>query len=243
MDILNENFKDLFFYLKNMKASSFINSLINNWMISLFTNNISEKFQLIIWDLFLLEGYIILFKASYALIKIISKDIFSVKKFELFQNFFSNVVPKYDNSAKLIYFLSIKKYSFNHFYIKNKRRELFKQTLNNISKKETYQNHNESEDLITKCDLDWPICIKNKNFKNQIFEFIVYKTLIPPIIKNNYYFNTINYYNNTNEENQKEEIYNTILIERHKHICNSELHSIRDLINEKNNSIIEDNIK
>ena len=56
-----------------MKAYSFIYSLINNWIISLFTNNISEKFQLIIWDYFLLEGYIILFKISYTLIKLFLK--------------------------------------------------------------------------------------------------------------------------------------------------------------------------
>ena len=55
----------------------------------------------------------------------------------------------------------------NHFYIKRKRRELFKQILKNISNKEIYQNYSKSEDLITKCELDWSICIKNKNFKNQ----------------------------------------------------------------------------
>ena len=35
----------------------------------------------------------------------------------------------------------------------------------------------------------------------------------------------------------------TILIERYKHICNSQLHSIKDLKNEKKNAIKEDNIK
>ncbi len=246
MDILNCNFKDILIHLNNLNGSIFINNLINNWLISLFLDNLSECFQLIIWDFFLLEGNIVIFKVIYGLMKMISKDIFQITQFENLQNFFRNVIPTYENSGKLIYFLCIKNYSFNHLYIKKRRLELKEVTSKKISEKNIFNiNDNNNEDLTTICDLDWPICIKDLNYKNEIVEVIAYKTLIPPIIKNNYFFEKVNfnknqYLNDNNnsiedEKINKEEIYSKIIIQRKKHLCNSELHSITDIIKEKKN--------
>ena len=247
-DILNCNFKDILIHLNNLNGTIFINTLINNWLISLFLDNLSECFQLIIWDFFLLEGNIVIFKAIYGLMKMISKDIFNVKRFENLQNFFKNVIPTYENNGKLIYFLCIKSYSFNYLSIEKKRLELKEDTLKNISEKNIFNiNNNNDEDLTTICDLDWPICIKDLNYKNEIFEVISYKTLIPPIINNNYFFEKVNlrknqYLNDNNndiiiedEKINKEELYSKIIIQRKKHICNSQLHTITDIIKENKN--------
>ena len=246
MDIINNNFKDILIHLNNLNGSIFINNLINNWLISLFLDNLSECFQLIIWDFFLLEGNIVFFFSIYGLMKMISKDIFKIKNFENLQRFFKQIVPTYENSEKLIYFLCIKNYSFNHLYIKKRRLELKEETLKNISQKNIFNiNDNNNEDLTTICDLDWPICIKDKNYNNEIFEVITYKTLIPPIIKNNYFFDKIKFNNNLylkdnnnnfeDEKINKEELYSKIIIQRNKHLCNSELHSIKDILNELKN--------
>ena len=117
MEIIDVNFKPILSHLKSLNGNIFINNLINKWLISLYMDGIAENFQLIIWDLFLLEGNIILFKAAFALMKMLSKDLFLVKKFEQIQNVIYNVLPNYINTGKLLYYLCIKQYNFNLYFL------------------------------------------------------------------------------------------------------------------------------
>ena len=215
MEIIEVNFKSIFSYLQSFNANIFINNLINKLLISLYTDGIGENFQLIIWDLFLLEGNIILFKAAFALMKMLSKDLLSIKKFEEIQNIIYNVLPNYIN--KLGVFIP---------------------------------NDNKDEDNI-ECDLDWPICLNDKKYKNEILNFITFRTLFPPNIKEEYFFK---YKNNDSldektqkDENNKnnEDYFSELLIQRRCHTCNSKIHTITDFINEKkkNNSLMNETVK
>jgi hypothetical protein len=251
MEIIEVNFKSIFSYLQSFNANIFINNLINKLLISLYTDGIGENFQLIIWDLFLLEGNIILFKAAFALMKMLSKDLLSIKKFEEIQNIIYNVLPNYINTGKLLYYLSVKEYNFNHKYIKLRRIYLEKKTYDNINKLGVFiPNDNKDEDNI-ECDLDWPICLNDKKYKNEILNFITFRTLFPPNIKEEYFFK---YKNNDyldektqKDENNKnnEDYFSELLIQRRCHTCNSKIHTISDFINEKkkNNSLMNETVK
>ena len=250
-EIIEVNFKTVLSHLKSLNGNIFINNLINKWLISLYTDGIGENFQLIIWDLFLLEGNIIIFKAAFALMKMLSKDLLLIKKFEHIQNVLFNVLPKYINTGKLLYYLSVKQYNFNHKYIKKRRIYLEKKTYDNINKLGVFIPKDNIDEDNKDCDLDWPICVNDKTYKNEIVNFITFRTLFPPNIKEEYFFQ---YKNNDSldEKKQKdkentnnEDYFSELLIQRRCHTCNSNIHTITDFINEKkkNNSLINENVR
>ncbi len=51
----------------------YLNNIIHKWLIELFIEGVSEIYYLTIWDLFMLEGNIVLFKAVYGWIKVHQK--------------------------------------------------------------------------------------------------------------------------------------------------------------------------
>ena len=65
--------EELELYLKNLKCVIYWNKIINKWLIGLFIEGVSEIYYLTIWDLFMLEGNIVLFKAVYGWIKVHQK--------------------------------------------------------------------------------------------------------------------------------------------------------------------------
>ena len=251
MEIIDVNFKPILSHLKSLNGNIFINNLINKWLISLYMDGIAENFQLIIWDLFLLEGNIILFKAAFALMKMLSKDLFLVKKFEQIQNVIYNVLPNYINTGKLLYYLCIKQYNFNHKYIKKRRIYLESKTYDNINKLGVFIPIDNINQDNKDCDLDWPICVNDQKYKNEILNFITFRTLFPPNIKEEYFFK---YKNNDSldektqkDENNKnnEDYFSELLIQRRCHTCDSKIHTITDFINEKkrNNNLINESVR
>ena len=96
------------------------------------------------------------------------------------------------------------------------------------------------------CDLDWPLCIYDKKYRYELCEFLNFRVLNFDIKED--YFNNISELNNNNnnivnEENNKNinplikqaEKFKDLLIERRKHLCDSNEHfSIK---------IKEDNLK
>ena len=71
--LIKENFKDTYNILEDTGAILYLNNTINKWLLSIFIQGISEMYSNFIWDLFLLEGNIIIFKTIYAMIIILEK--------------------------------------------------------------------------------------------------------------------------------------------------------------------------
>jgi hypothetical protein len=107
-DLIINNNEKLYLHLKKLKCDFYLYNFIHKLLIGLFLDGISDIYQLIIWDSFILEGDIILFKAVYGIIKIISKDILETNEIEEIYNIFQKKIYQYDNTVKLIYFLIFK---------------------------------------------------------------------------------------------------------------------------------------
>ena len=232
--LILRNNEELDLHLKNLNCEIYLNNIIHKWLIGLFIEGVSEIFYLTIWDLFMLEGNIVLFKAAYGLIKIISKDILEAKTIENIQNIFENKIQKYDNTAKLIYFLVFKIYDdFNDDVFNKYRKILLPQIINQIQSQSHFLNEIKEEEI--ECDLDWPLCSKDQNYRHEIIEFIIYKQLEKPIVINDYYGNNLNFEKTKKENNEKDQYdyYSEICIERRKHICDSKIESIKDILNDR----------
>lgn len=82
INMLQKYLPDLYKFLTqehSLEAS--VNNFIHKWFISLFTQNFSEEFSLVIWDYLFLEGNIVMFKAGLAVFKILKTQIMLQRSF------------------------------------------------------------------------------------------------------------------------------------------------------------------
>ena len=243
--LLKDNFRDIFEALEESGGLLYLNNAINKWLLSLFIQGISDLYIYFIWDMFLLEGNIIIFKTMYAMIIILESHIIKCKTFDQLNNVFNEVPLTLDNRGKLAYYLISKKFNFNMEMIKKYRKTLNNQVIKEIvnlgifrknSEIEEEENEeNENKKII--CDLDWPMCLKEKKNLEKDYDHIILKELGSPNVLNNYIDNYEEYQNviKKNElmksnEYYKEIKYGNLLIERKKHFCNSTLMSIREIL-------------
>ena len=254
--LLKDNFKDAFENLEKNGGILHLNNTINKWFLSIFIQGISNIYSNFIWDMFLLEGNIIIFKAIYAIIIILQKQLKKYKSFEDLNTILNNMPLEFNNREKLAFYLIGKKFNFNMDIIKKYRKALSLQIIKEISSLGTFKNYedddedeedkNKKKEII--CDLDWPQCLKEKKNLEKEYDYVVLKELDEPNVIEDFidYYNeykdgskkierkykNMNFYNDDDIESQKikyfkEERFKDILIERKKHYCGSNIMSIR----------------
>ena len=254
--LIKENFNETFIMLEDTGASLSLNNVINKWFLSIFIQGTSELYSNFIWDLFLLEGNIITFKAVYAVFIILEKHLKKLKSFEALNNAFNKIPLELKQRGKLAYYLIGKKFNFNMDHIKRYRKMLSSQVIKEILDLGMFKCHNkddeEDKDKTKEneiiCDLDWPQCIKDKKNLEIESDLIVFKELEEPYVIEDYidYYddykngikiieyktNNMNFLNDDDIESKKiqffkEQRFKDLLIERKKHYCDSNLKSIR----------------
>ena len=248
--LLKENFRDIYDALEETGGILYLNNTINKWLLSIFVQGMSDQYTLLIWDMFLLEGNIVIFKTIYALIYILEKHIIKCKNFDELNNVFNEVPLNLNQRANLAYYLISKKFNFNMDLIRKYRKTLSPQIIKEIEglgtfHKVTDEEEEKDEEYESKkivCDLDWPICLNDKKNLTKEYDHIILKQLNEPVVIENYFNfeeenkiknNNGNKYDINNEKDEekikyfKEKIYGDLLIERRKHYCGSNLMSIR----------------
>ena len=252
--LLKENFRDIYDALEESGGNLYLKNAINKWLLSLFIQGISEMYIHFIWDMFLLEGNIIIFKTMYAMIIILENHIIKCKTFDELNKVFNEVPLQFNKRGKLAYYLISKKFNFNMDMIKKYRKMLTPQIIKEIVNLGFFVKHSEDEEdeeneeneededykykKKTICDLDWPFCLKDKKLFEQNYDHIILKELNGPNVIDNYIDNYEEYQknlkkNNLNKEKDdelqyfKKRKFENLLIERKKHFCNSNKMSIR----------------
>jgi len=228
--LLKENFPEMFQFLEKSGGIMYLTNAINKWFLTIFINRIPEVYSNLIWDLFLLEGNIVTFKASYAIIRMLQESIMNCKNFDDLNNVFQNTTQTLKIRGKLAYYLISKKFYFNMDKIKNYRKKLNNKIIKeieslNYSLRDEIEKIKKKNNKESKCDLDWPICIyDDKNLKNN-YDHIILKQLFEPEVIDDYFDDDKKY-----EKSKKnyEEKFEDLLIERKKHNCDSNTRSIRD---------------
>ena len=248
--LLIDNFPEMFILLEKLGGTMYLTNAINKWLLTIFINRISEVYSNLIWDLFLLEGNLVIFKASYALIRMMQKYIMECKNFDELNNVFQNCPPNLKVRGKLAYYLISKKFNFNLDKIKEYRKKLGGGIIKDIisldnSIKDEIKKVKKKNNKDSKCDLDWPLCIFDFKDLAKNYDHIILKQLFEPEIIDDYFSENNNY---EKDKKNNEEKYEDLLIERKKHYCDSKIKSIRDKLiidnkdNNDNNIIKNDNI-
>ncbi len=242
--LLRDNFPEMFTLLEKLGGTMYLTNAINKWFLTIFINRISEVYSNLIWDLFLLEGNLVMFKATYALIRMMYKFIMECKNFDDLNSVFQNVPPTLKIRGKLAYYLLSKKFNFNIDIIKECRKNMNIKVIKEISNldnslKNEIEKAKKKNNKDLKCDLDWPICIYNSKNLEKNYDHIILKQLFEPEVIDDYFSENKNY---EQEKKNNEEKYEDLLIERKKHFCGSKIRSIRDKLIIDNNEINNNNI-
>ena len=242
--LLRDNFPEMFTLLEKLGGTMYLTNAINKWFLTIFINRISEVYSNLIWDLFLLEGNLVMFKATYALIRMMYKFIMECKNFDDLNSVFQNVPPTLKIRGKLAYYLLSKKFNFNIDIIKECRKNMNIKVIKEISNldnslKNEIEKAKKKNNKDLKCDLDWPICIYNSKDLEKNYDHIILKQLFEPEVIDDYFSENKKY---EQEKKNNEEKYEDLLIERKKHFCGSKIRSIRDKLIIDNNEINNNNI-
>lgn len=227
--------------LEESGGNLYLNNTVNKWLLSLFTQGTSELYYHFIWDMFLLEGNIIIFKTIYAMMIMLEDHIVKCRTFDQLNNVFNQVPLEFDERGRLAYYLISKKFNFNMEMIKKYRKSLSNQIIKEIVDLGFFENNpeeeGESEEVKQKkiiCDLDWPLCSKDKKNLEKEYDLVVLKELDEPYVIENYIDNLEQYKRDikgkdidNNLKHFKEKTFKDLLIERKKHCCGTKIMSIR----------------
>ena len=252
IELIRENSSKISEKLNDKNFELIINNIIYKWFLSIFSQIENEKIFYLIWDLFFLEGNLILFKAAISLIKITTNEIIQNISLEKIIKLLDSKIFFEDNDEKnykkLLFFLIIKKYEFNMDLINNKRSIYYPSIKKYLLSFKNYGRINLKNNL--ECNNNWFFCIDSINDRNNNFvDFYTLKTNNEINIIEDYFYNK-----NENKENKRkfsdddknennnniniisnknlnvkdlnEEIFNSLLIQRNKHICKNNINNI-----------------
>ena len=251
LNMIEESLPNVINHLQKFNSEIFLKNLLYKWFISLFMENMNKKICYVIFDFFLFEGNLILFKATILIIFLIKEKILNINNFSDMNNFFEKEIKNFNHQNFAEFLMKNNFFKFDMNYINKKRKEIIIRTKEQILKtfelKKLRKNNNEE----IQCDFDFPECLK-KNSEPKINSFFIYKQINFPKIIEDFYDhrhnikilnkNRIEIENNRlkkiSEFNDKNviqtEIFGNLLIERQKHFCNCNRSSREEILGELN---------
>ena len=223
-NLLKKNFPKTYQFLEPSGGMIYLNNAINKWLLTIFISRVSDIYSNLIWDLFLLEGNIVLFKALYAFIFMLEPYILKCKTFDEINKNLNHCPKHFEKRAKLAFYLIGKKFSFNIEMIKQYRKKILPGIIKEITGLGDFLNEEmkkkKKKNLI--CSLKSPICIDDKKNLNETYDNIILKQLDKPKVIEDYIDNDEYYNKNKIIKDKKENTFEDLLIERKKHFCNLE---------------------
>jgi len=243
-DDLNPNL-ELFFYktIILFLASLFTENLNDNLLYIVYDSLFMDGFIVIYKVILFLFDY--LMKMS----KKLKRELELNEMDEYFKSLLNNINEKEIKKLRKLLFDELTYFEFNLKTLENMRNNKKDEIYSEIEKdvklrkfKEDEKNNklvlnslllykNGKKNELSECDLDWPLCIYDKKYRYELCEFLNFKVLNFNIKED--YFNNINELNKENiikEENdinpliKQADKFKDLLIERRKHICNSNEH-------------------
>ena len=229
-------FPELSEHFKDNEFGTLVNNFLNRWLIGLFTQNLNEEVLNLVWDMFLLDGNVILVQVSLILFAILENQLLSNKNTlkgvqsilsdqfrtvtskNLLKSYFKNQIFLLDPNQ-----LTIMQSKFAKDYV-----EKHKKNDPSIIKIPIYYTKK-----YDKCDKKYPYCINQENIevKKEGVDFLVFSTQKSTVVKPEYFFNEVK--NRRIDMVQEDKDCFDILVERRPHTCENSERGNRGRIEEK----------
>ena len=197
--ILNILCPNLYNHLLDYELLDYLGGIFLQWFVSLFTYSFNESYTTFIFDLFFVQGSVVLFKFAYFLLKecepklMTATSIYDVKmilerdndaifnenelseiRLKMIQDFVLDERILNINRSRVSKYIEANIRTFNLNKIETKKNE--------IKKKEI--------DGTLYCDIEWPICLYNAEAFYEISDVLILQcmTSISNLIIENYYY-------------------------------------------------------
>lgn len=220
-------------YLEKKNAFSVLPSFIMKFFTSLFISGVGDNISNIIIDLFLFvktNPVFLLYNVMNSFICHFEKKIMKIKGIEEIMIIFNDLMSEdkkiQDEIIQEIFFCTMedkKRIILDDREFENRRNEGIEKIIKAI--KETKQKKKEELEKESKndidCDLLWPLCAKEYDFKWNYIPYVVYRKYDnDEKPKENYFFEVCG--TSKMEENEsvnQKDIFKSLLIERRNHFC------------------------
>jgi hypothetical protein len=225
-----------------------LNTVLYKWFVSLLLQGMHKDIWLPFWDLFLLDGYTVLFKAIIIILKLAKDKIMKLDTMFDINDFFETKLNEFTHQDFINLLVKDKKFIKTNYLI-TRRKETLPKIIDTIKQsKARIPKQNTDEDEI-ECNHDWPVCVKQFSSIN-IEPTLTLRTNEPIQIEDNCFSlnnaklrssllqstiieNTQNDFH-LFQENQSY-FYGNLLIQRQEHSCKA-MNSTKNEIINKNNS-------
>jgi hypothetical protein len=209
-----------------------------------------ESIYLPILDSLFLFGDVTLYKASILILYFETKEILKCTNLCEASIYFDEKIKSFKNEKFIAYLLNKDIFNFSIEDINKLRAEKLPKINENIKQINEYDNKKKKKILDSKCNTDWPYCIKLLG-TTKILDVMKYKCIEKPLIEADYYDISHNVYklaqcgeeeqknsqniikNEKDEIKKKTKIYGNLLINRPYHKCDKSFSSRVSILGEK----------
>ena len=227
LDLLKVEEKEIMDHINKiggMQAELMLTNLISKWFLSLFVQGTNTEIFYAIWDAMLMEGCIVLFRATVGIISLLKDKFLLITSLEELNELLEEGVQDFNDREELLKLLFKHHITFQMEGLMQERDksyytkafDLIKSSKNKGKNVTPAANPNE-------CDKDWPFCVKETNFCLTQQYFTVFKMLEPIKVEENFYgeatIEKVNAYKEKvkkSEEEKQRKCYKELLTEKER---------------------------
>ena len=223
-------------------------------LTSLFNENVNENTLYAIYDSLFLCGNITIFKTILFFVNYLTLNYDFIEndnfEFEEIINYNDDLIKNignlgisnlrnelfdYENNIEFpMEMLNKKRLDFKKEIIEevlNAFQQSIKNSKNNSLMRNSLLNFN-----FNNCNLDWPLCIYDNEYRYKYIDYFVFKSLDQPNLINDYFFSQCNniFDDKINDNLNSKDIFRNLLIERRNHFCEIKTNNLS-----KSNSIFD----
>lgn len=195
-------------HLEECEVLDYFHNILLQLFLSIFTHNFPYNAQVFIFDMFFVEGSIILFKAASAIIKYNEDKLLKVTNvYELKQSLDENNICF--DSLKFKMFLMDSDFPINSQLLTRNRSNVSRYIKNKVDdmnkfKKDRIKEESTKLRLSSEihCETNWPICQYDYSSTYNIFDFLILQQSQPMVVIEDYFkFNSSNEFNFQSQKN------------------------------------------
>ena len=235
---LFNKFKEVKDYITKLNADICLKNLFYKWFDSLYADGCSFLNFYVIWDAMMLDGNIVLFRATLTILEELKDKILKFNDFNELNEFFEEKIKDENfNSKKFLNKLLDSNYfGFNMDDIWELREKCYKDVYESIKKTKEVEAKSKENKEKEICNIEWPFCVetinefyiqkveilKTSDYNNIIIDYDFFNDNLNEKILNNEKKKQNEDGKELNEEEinkKKSEIYHNLLIQRDVHKC------------------------
>ena len=235
---LFNKFKEVKDYITKLNADICLKNLFYKWFDSLYADGCSFLNFYVIWDAMMLDGNIVLFRATLTILEELKDKILKFNDFNELNEFFEEKIKDENfNSKKFLNKLLDSNYfGFNMDDIWELREKCYKDVYESIKKTKEVEAKSKENKEKEICNIEWPFCVetinefyiqkveilKTSDYNNIIIDYDFFDDNLNEKILNNEKKKQNEDGKELNEEEinkKKSEIYHNLLIQRDVHKC------------------------